>query len=360
MKQFKLFSTVLLALLISSAAIFNACSKQETSEPLTTGEQPGMSSADQLILKKIFNFRESISKIIDNPRLKSIESTSIDSAVWYLDATLNLSHSFISWDYFNDFHSDSVFVIIPKINNDVNYNDLAIAYDELKQKVAEVCVLAEGADKELYTSTILVKEENESSIILKAEATIGSRGTPPDNHPFNKGWQYGDELGDCSFPPQNVGQDACYKLRDKVNLYRDLYIDDTQMLYVSTPNEEPYVTLHSENQVFDNPNDPDPEDNYYEHLLVYQKEEWNYHDCIEEEQMNWYYHKLNYVLYLMVSNNPIFWPNANGKTFIKIIVDPDHTYGTKDEYIIRHQYKVEYRHGIFVGGNSEPESIVGN
>jgi hypothetical protein len=28
--------------------------------------------------------------------------------------------------------------------------------------------------------------------------------------------------------------------------------------------------------------------------------------------------------------------------------------------IIRHQYKVEYRYGIFVGGNSEPESITEN
>jgi hypothetical protein len=74
MKKNHPFTILLPDDLIATVAIFNSCSKQETSEPATTGEQPEMSSADQLALNKIFNFRESINKIIENPGLKSTEN----------------------------------------------------------------------------------------------------------------------------------------------------------------------------------------------------------------------------------------------------------------------------------------------
>ncbi len=345
----------------------HSCNKHEiTDQPVTGNGEAAMSEADLDIFNKIVSFRDKITYINENPAYKSGEVTTVDSAIWYLDATLNLSHAFISWETLAGFYYDSVFVTIPKVNGAVNYTDLADAYAELKQKVANVCIEAPGSEKELYIATLTEKEDTGNSITIKAEATIGSRSTappPPDHHPFYEGWLYGDLAGNCVGSPPYIGvADACTELRDTTNYYRDLYIDDEQMFYFSTPNEDPYVTLKSQHFAFINPNDPDPEDNYYEHLLVYQKEEWDYHDCIEEEQMNWYYHKLNYVIYQMVPNNPIFWPNANGKTFIEIRVDPEHTYGTKDEFlqIIRHQYKVEYRNGFFVGGNSEPESIVEN
>jgi hypothetical protein len=82
--------------------------------------------------------------------------------------------------------------------------------------------------------------------------------------------------------------------------------------------------------------------------------------------MNWYYHRLNDVIYDMVPNNQEHWPNAYGKTFIEIKADLNPingTFGTKENsprFIIRHQYKVEYRYAIYVGGRSEPTSITEN
>ncbi len=345
----------------------HSCSKQEiTDQPVTGNKEVAMSAGDLDIFNKIVSFKEKITYIRENPSYKSGEFTTVDSAIWYLDATLNLSHAFISWETLSGFHYDSVFVTIPKVNGVVNYTDLADAYVELKQKVANVCIEAPGSEKELYIATLTEKEDTGNSITIKAETTIGSRSTPPDHHPFYEGWLYGDLAGNCVGSPPYIGvADACTQLRDKTNLYRHLYIDDEQMFYIGTPNEEPYVTLRSQHFAFINPDDPDPDDNYYERLLVYQKQEFVYHYCIEEDEMNWYYEKLRHVIYLMVPNNPIYWPNANGKTFIEIKTDPDPidgTYGTEDELlqIIRHQYKVEYRYGFYVGGNSEPESIVEN
>ena len=327
-----------------------------------------MSEGDLDIFNKIVSFKEKITYIRENPSYKSGEFTTVDSAIWYLDATLNMSHAFISWETLAGFYYDSVFVTVPKVNGVVNYTDLAAAYIELKQKVANVCVEAPGSEKELYIATLTEKEDTGNSITIKADATIGSRSTPPDHHPFYEGWYYGDWAGDCAGTPRYIGfADACTQLRDKTNLNRGLYIDDAQMLYVSTPGEEPYETLYSEDPAFDNPDDPIEEDNYYEHLLVYQKELWGYHDCIEEDEMNWYYHKLRNVIYLMVPDNQSHWPNAYGKTFIEIKEQyvpetGEGTWGTKDNLlqIIRHQYKVEYRYGLFVGDASEPESIVEN
>ncbi|RLD74981.1 MAG: hypothetical protein DRJ10_16120, partial [Bacteroidetes bacterium] len=288
-----------------------------------------------------------------------------DSAVWYLDATLNLSHAFISWETLGDFYHDSVFVTIPKNDGLISYNDLAIAYDELKQKVAGVCIAAPGSDKELYIASLTNRDEDANSLTIKAGTTIGSIKLPADWHPFEKDWMYGDLQGDAPGPNPYIGlADACTELRDKTNDFRYLYIDDEQMLYITSANEEPYVTIYSEDPIFLNVNDPTPEDNYYEHLLIYQRQFWTYHDCIEEEQMNWYYQKLHYVIYSMVPNNQELWSNAYGKTFIMVVDEPppDGTFGTKDneQGIIRHQYKVEYRIGIYVGDKTEPESIVEN
>lgn len=271
------------------------------------------------------------------------------------------THAFISWEYLDDFYFDSVFINIPKTDGLIDYSDLAPAYSELKQKVAEVCVNAPGDDKELYIASLIQKTETNNVLTVKAEVTIGSKSTPPDNRPFSIGWLYGDVLGDCNGNPISVGYDACTELRDKTNQYRYLYVNDEQMVYIGIPNEEPYVTIRSEDQAFLNTNDPIPGDNYYEHLLVYQKQIWSYHDCIHESEMNWYYHKLNYVIYNKVPNSLQLWPNAYRKTFIQVMIDSDPvygTYGTKDVYFIRHQYKLEYRYGIYIGNVSEPESIV--
>lgn len=364
MKKFRFVSDLAAMTVVVSILVFCSCSKQELNEQVKIIEQD-IKINKEMVIDKIISFKEKMAFIKDNPTYKSVEFTTTDSAVWYLDATLNLSHAFISWEILTNFHHDSVVVTIPNTDGNVNYNDLALAYYDLKQKVTNVCITAPGSEKELYIASLTKKEDNGNEITLIAEATIGSRGTPPDNNPFEHGWMYGDLYGNSPDPNPYVGSaDACTQLRDKVNEFRYLYVDDEQMVYISEPGEEPYTTFQSQNSIFINEDDPIPGDNYYERLLIYQEEISGYHDLIEEDEMNWYYHKLNYVIYNMAPDNQQEWPNAYGKTFIMVVNEPAPfgTYGTKDweSYIIHHQYKVEYRIGIYVGDKTEPESIVEN
>ncbi|GAB4321494.1 MAG: hypothetical protein Kow00127_13950 [Bacteroidales bacterium] len=337
---------IAVAALVIAALSLNSCSKEEKGgQTDVKTNKPHMSAEQESVFKSIVKFRDKIAYINEHPGYKSVENLSVDSAVWYLDATLNLSHAFISWEPMNNFYYDSVFVNITKSGDTVNLDDLALAYSELKQKVADVCIAAPGNEKELYIASLTINEESNNALTVKAYTIIGNKSTPPDNTPFDMGWMYGDLKGISSGPDPYDGMDACTELRDKTNEYRCLYVDDSQMLYISSTNDDPYVTIKSQNDIFINPDDPQPGDNYYERYLLYQEQGNIYHELIDKTEMNWYYHKLNYVIYNMVPNNQVEWPNAFGKTFYAVLTDNNSnlgTYGTKDYQwqIIRHQYKL--------------------
>jgi hypothetical protein len=244
-------------------------------------------------------------------------------------------------------------------------DDLAAAYTELKQKVADVCIAAPGESKELYIASLTKKTETTGDVTIRAYTTIGSTTPPGDEEPFTYGWYYGDLAGDEN--GNFIGdEDACTQLAYFTNEFRDLYVDEENMIYIGTAGEDPYTTIKSENEIFVNPDDPIPYDNYYERFLVYQRQIWTYHDLLSVEEMNWYYHKLNYVIYDMVPNNQQEWPKAYHKTFMNVIEEGDPqneegTFGHKNvlEGIIKHHYKIEYRKGIHIE-NKSPESITGN
>ncbi len=348
-------------IMIGMGVFFNSCSKEDSfSESSQTKK---ISIKDQFTLNKIFKFRDRISELQANPSIKSSEATTVDSAVWYLDATLNLSHSFISWETMNGFHTDSVFITIPKSGTEITYGELAAAYAVLKEKVKQKVLDAPGEDKELYYASLSKKSETDTEIVVKAKSISGSKSTPPDNAPFDGPWMYGDLEGNApGTDPYDDEFDACVMLRDKTNEYRDLYIDDSQMLYIGTTNEVPYTVLDSRinpDGVFDNPNDPAPHDNNRERLILYQNFDWttSFIDLVSQDDMNWYYHQLHNVIYNMVPNDAVHFPNANGKTFMSIDDELTETYGHKEGIQIYHRYNVEYRIGIYVGGKSEPESI---
>ena len=113
MKHIKQITTVFIGALFMAVAIFYSCSKQEiTDQPVTGNGEVTMSEGDLNIFNKIVSFKDKITYIRENPSYKSGEFTTVDSAVWYLDATLNLSHAFISWETLAGFYYDSVFHIL--------------------------------------------------------------------------------------------------------------------------------------------------------------------------------------------------------------------------------------------------------
>jgi len=347
-----------------AALTINSCTKQESVEQAFMQKETGSQATaeEKAILNSILNFREKVEYITDNPGFKSGEEVEVDSAIWYLDATLNLTHAFISWTPMSNFYQDSVFVTIPKTGENVSLDDLAVAYTELKQKVANVCIAAPGTDKELYIASLAKKTETSGDVTVRAYATVGSTTPPGDEDPFNMAWMYGDKMGISTDPDPYDGSDACTELRDATNYYRSLYIDDDTILYVLPVGEDPYVIIYSFDTYFINPNDTIPNSNFYDRLLEYQKTDISYHEIIDKYEMNFYYHSLHDIVYNMIPYDPAKWPDMYGKTFIQIMIDDTKTYGTLDnsEKYIYHQFQIEYRKGIKINGEkgTEPVSIV--
>ncbi len=340
----------------------NSCTKQEDEQQaVMQKEKPAATAEEKAIINNILSFKEKIEYINENPGFKSGEQVEVDSAVWYLDATLNLSHAFISWTPMSNFYQDSVFVTIPKTGDEVDMNDLAAAYTELKQKVATVCIAAPGNDKELYIATLVKKEDTGGELTIKTNVTIGTKGVAPGSeNPFTYGWYYGDKLGD-EYGHLEDTADACTELRDATNYYRSLYIDDDTMLYILPVGEDPYVIINATDPYFINPDDPIPNDNYYDRLLEYQKTDTIYHQIIYEDEMNFYYHSLHNIVYNMIPEDQVKWPDMYGKTFIQVVNDDLKTFGKFDnnEHLIFHQFEIEYRKAIKNGiKGTEPTSIV--
>jgi hypothetical protein len=171
MRPIKIVISVIIAMIMT----MYSCDKEKVQEDKFVKSSTETIENDQLTLNKIFEFRDKIYELQKNPT-KSDEYTTIDSAAWYLDATMNLSHAFISWEPMKGFSYDSIFISLPKTNGEVGYNELAIAYAEFKQKTKDVCIQAEGENKELYLASMSRKEETTDSLIVKFDITIGKKG----------------------------------------------------------------------------------------------------------------------------------------------------------------------------------------
>ncbi|MDD2633549.1 MAG: hypothetical protein PHH42_13890, partial [Bacteroidales bacterium] len=148
MKHFKPITTILAALLISGAAIFYSCSKQESSEPLSVGEQPEISSTDQLVLNRIEGFKTKMMDFKNNPDFKAGGEMTYDSAIWYIDATLNYEYANASYPY-AEMHWDTAFFEMDLIDAQrANYDDVFAAYDESLNRLSAAYYRITGEEKQ--------------------------------------------------------------------------------------------------------------------------------------------------------------------------------------------------------------------
>ena len=95
-----------------------------------------MSDEDVVVYNKIMTFKKKVDYIKKNPEYKSGETVTVDSAVWYLDATVNFTYTF-AFESFDDFYTDSVFVEVPVAAGEINMNDLSDAWFEMVDKIRE-------------------------------------------------------------------------------------------------------------------------------------------------------------------------------------------------------------------------------
>lgn len=112
--------TALIAAVISFA--FMSCNKENELQPTEKTE-------DQIVLHKILDFKNSV----ENPdNLKSEQTMSIDSAVWYIEAALNYTYCMTENPemYENaEIITDSIVIDLNVENNDVAYQSVIYSYE---------------------------------------------------------------------------------------------------------------------------------------------------------------------------------------------------------------------------------------
>lgn len=208
MKHFKPITTILAALLISGAAIFYSCSKQESSEPLSVGEQPEISSTDQLVLNRIEGFKTKMMDFKNNPDFKAGGEMTYDSAIWYIDATLNYTYADASYPY-AEMHWDTAFFVLDLIDAQrANYDDVFAAYDESLNRLSAAYYRITGEEKQFMMAMV---SDAGSLPGLKRNLriiTITGTGTLINGYPWGETEKYiynEDPLFDCDGAPTNIG-----------------------------------------------------------------------------------------------------------------------------------------------------------
>lgn len=317
MKNLNFRPNLLLSMIVAVVALalmLHACTKEN---PSPAGKQQVELSADDLkISQAIQAFKTKMDYQKDNPGYKSGETMSVDSARWYLDAVFNYSYAYTE-ESFETFNSGTFQITLEKNGQRIDFNEICLAFDDLKQQTLLIYYDTEGDEKELYVSNMVVTEETEATVVIEVTATIGSKTneTPPEFGqwgPFVEGddWMYGEKLGDCDGNYQWF-LDAAIKIQNAINTYRYKYIKDEGpgwYAYYTQPAKQISTSVYDspQNQIlFRNPNDATI-DNDRDFYLLYQEDMPNHplEPCVVWEDMNFYYHGTRKVIYNIIQDNP--------------------------------------------------------
>ncbi len=179
--------------------MFSSCTKSDemtNNEVKMSADNPQMSQEDVRIMNQIVNFKKKIDFYRANPAIKSGESKSVDSTVWYFEAATNFYQADASFES-EDFVVDSTFVEIPKSNGEIAMSDIQLAYNNIQNQLQGQLDAIQDNNKELIVSDVAIKEETNDKVVLKVTNGIGKGTVSVLN--FDD-WYWGKKLGKCEEP----------------------------------------------------------------------------------------------------------------------------------------------------------------
>lgn len=299
MKKVTILSFAVVAIAIAAMAVFYSCGKQDAADTLKL-ETPALSDQDVKINNLIKSFRAKMDYLRDNPEYKSGEVMEVDSAIWYLEATINYSHTFPN-DYYRQMKIDTCY--LPIILNSYGMADLeevAQRYDEMKEQVRDFYYGSGFEEKGLVLVDLVLEPLKSDDLILKVITVTGEKtNTPPPGFgidgPFVEGddWWYGENTGRCD--PHTWVYDAAQQLMSAINEF----IPDPNGNYYFTNQFQ--VTRKGGNVNIRRTGDPEPPDNIYDYYLYSASEAVGTVDddvlCLEYTEMNYYFQYLKYLLF---------------------------------------------------------------
>jgi len=257
-----------------------------------------------MINNAIKSFRAKVNYISENPGYKSGEVLEADSAVWYLEATINYSHAFPN-DYYGQMKIDTSYITLTRNNEGkVDMNELSLKYDQMKEGVSDAYNNSGFGEKGLVLVDLTEETFKSDEITVKIVAVTGEKNstTPPGfgiEGPFVEGddWRYGEFFGKCD--NHSIMDDAANQLMVAMNNY----IPDPGGNYTFT--NLTTVIKKGGNTDLRRPTDPEPKDNNFDYYLFSASEEWGAINddilCLEYGEMNIYF---NYLKYLLLNKIP--------------------------------------------------------
>jgi hypothetical protein len=351
--------------------LFFGCSKEVEQKDTEQQKLFQPSEQDLLIEGKILAFKQKLDYVRENPNLKSgEEDLTLEEAVWNIEALVNYTYADATAE-FNSIVHDSVSITVNLVDGKVAISDLTAAYDQIVDSLSIKYNQIQSTEKQLMIADISLKESNGTTAVLTVNSGISEGGSNPFAwFDVNDIWWFGmgnlNNGGYCGgiYNLTHKNDDAGEQIQRKIMIRRSLpvghryFIDikevysDGLELYIvyerNTPDE-----LECECCDINNPNDPIPNDNYYETLVYFNTEDHpNFHGCLEQLEMNFYLASMEEIIYDMAFQ---CFPNElAGKIFADCNMDWNMVYYNED-LIYSHRNYIHF--GTSVGSGIPPEEL---
>lgn len=197
---------IIISLAILSMVLVIGCKKDDTLQPITSNAP--ISSEGLRVKSLVSDFRSKISS-----GFKSDEIMSVDSAVWYIETTLNCTYANASIPY-DRYVYDSVKRTISANADGVSLSEVATAYDDILNGVSKTYY---ATNSNVLTLVDVYSQENESGELeIGARYIVGTKAQDdlPDGF-YGEDWRAYGGAGMCDGTDE--GRDACTELTSRYN-----------------------------------------------------------------------------------------------------------------------------------------------
>ena len=286
MKNIRLLTAVFAALMITSAVMFNACSKQDNDLQSIDSGEVHMSAADLKFQKQLFDFRDKVKYLQEHPGYKSGEVMSVDSAIYLMEALFNHTYGFPEKSYKEVKHDSCSLTFETDSERMVSLDDVNLKFLEIIGTIQTVHYNSGFDNKGLVLASIEKGEVDGNQTELEVYVVTGNlNGT---TSPFAEGddWWYGLDAGMCDGSADTT--DAAEMIERNIVVNYILPSPPPGFRYVYAPEET--ITLEGNEYYYTGI--PNPTDNYLDYLMYYAEAEVTpFVDsvkCLAHQEMNFY------------------------------------------------------------------------
>ena len=284
--------------LLMFTAITVSCSKHEHTTPTSLNAEIIQSDADIQIENQIKAFKSKMEHLSDNPSFKSGETIEVDSAVWYLTATLNYTYARVGFE-FENIISDSAKIVIPTNGEDLLLEGLPVIYQQLLDSLSKKYNAIQSENKNLIMVNLIVDEPTANGTVITLYSATGEGLQVYKYGLFEPSdfWTWGFYQGQCD-AYINIGRDATTELQYKIN--HPIYTYPPGTYFIPDQNNTGWISPWDHDGAYDDPNSPNGVFRLFCDENIYSPPT---EPCISPSDLNYYlYEGIDYV---MEYNKPI-------------------------------------------------------